>query len=470
MTILEFCALDYRADQTFAPARYRFSGDERMGWGIHRDGRLLMELGPGYRPLRTEQCGVCSTDLARHALPFPLPQVTGHEVIARDERGRRLVVEINASHVARGVEPCAFCRAGLETHCPERLVLGIHGLPGGFGPWMLAPVGACIEVPEGVPDSAAVLVEPFAAALHAVRTARPRDGERVAVLGPRRLGMLLVAALASERRRRREQGGDFAIAALARDAELLPLARSLGATEEIVVEGEGSGLADGAFDLVFDTTGNPAALPIAIRLARREVHLKSTHGQASCGLAHLTELVVDELCVEPLGHEGGETESETPERVAWLAAAAPPAGLTSRANVRRGEAAALAAHYDGLDGLPRADVAVVDSAAQLDAVIRPRAGREEPLIRPRGTIRVHPDAARSDSPLLAAVGQRGLRLSSSRCGDFREALAWLAGDAELRRIGERLVTHRFDARELPRAFATARSRGCLKAVVTHAGG
>ena len=28
---------------------------------------------------------VCSTDLARRFLPFPLPQVTGHELIARDE-------------------------------------------------------------------------------------------------------------------------------------------------------------------------------------------------------------------------------------------------------------------------------------------------------------------------------------------------------------------------------------------------
>lgn len=465
MTTLAFEALDYRADQSFVAARYRYRGDEHQGWTVERDGRVVLELGPGYRLLRTEQCGVCSTDLARHALPFPLPQVIGHEVVARDAAGRRVVVEINASHAARGVEECALCRAGLATHCPERLVLGIHALPGGFGPWMLAPVGACIEVPEAVPDSAAVLVEPFAAALHAVRTTVPRDGERIAVLGPRRLGMLLVAALASERARRRERGEDFAIVALARDPALLPLARSLGATEGHVVEGDGSALADGAFDVVFDTTGNPEALPLALRLARREVHLKSTHGRASAGLAHATELVVDELSIEPFERE--EDETETPARVAWLASAAPPAGLDGTASVRRGAAAALAEHYEGQGGLPRADVAVVDSAAQVDLVIRPRAGREEPLVRPRGAIRVHPGADRDSSPLLAAVVERGLRLASSRCGDFGEALAWLAGDAELCRLGERLVTHRFDARELARAFTTARSRDCIKAVVTH---
>jgi hypothetical protein len=35
----------------------------------------------------------------------------------------------------------------------------------------------------------------------------------------------------------------------------------------------------------------------------------------------------------------------------------------------------------------------------------------------------------------------------------------------LARIGERLVTHRFRGEQLAEAFATARSRGCIKAVV-----
>jgi hypothetical protein len=58
-----------------------------------------------------------------------------------------------------------------------------------------------------------------------------------------------------------------------------------------------------------------------------------------------------------------------------------------------------------------------------------------------------------------------LRLSTSRCGEFAPALALLASDSELARIGERLVTHRFRGEQLAEAFATARSRGCIKAVV-----
>lgn len=476
MPTIAFEADDYCADQTFVRARYRFDGDETRGWRVERDGALVLELGPGYRALRVRQCGICSTDLARHLLPFRLPQVIGHEVLALGADGTRYVVEINASHASRRVDhDCAFCRAGLPTHCPERLVLGIHDLPGGFGPWVLAPIDACLPVPANVPDATAVLIEPFAAALHAVRTIAPRAGDRIAVLGPRRLGMLVVAALAGERTRMRRQGADFGVAAVVRDPALTALATAFGATETHVLGAAGHSL-DGAFDVVVDTTGNPEGLATAVRLARREVHLKSTHGQRACGLRHLTEMVVDELGfaafprTAPTGEAAWDRlRTGDRARIAWLANAALPAWLLARAEVQCGDVFALRQHFAAAaGGLPRADVAVVDSTLAADAVVRPSTGDELALVRPRGLVMVHPTASVADSPLLQAVVARGLVLSTSRCGDFRSALDLLAADPELARIGERLVTHRFAAAQLGAAFATARSRGCIKAVVEHA--
>src|SRR5262249_4937359 len=163
------------------------------------------------------------TDLARRHLPFPLPQVTGHEVVAIDEHGAPVVVEINASHAARGIDAgCAHCARGLATHCPDRLVLGIHDLPGGFGPCVLAPIHAVLPVSASIAARGAVFVEPFAAALHAVRIVTRRPRRRIAVLGPRRLGMLVVAAAAAWRRR---TGGSYEIVALARRPHLRDLAR-----------------------------------------------------------------------------------------------------------------------------------------------------------------------------------------------------------------------------------------------------
>ena len=109
---------------------------------------------------------------------------------------------------------------------------------------------------------------------------------------------------------------------------MLPLATSFGATETHDLSPDAPELADQSFDVVVDTTGNPDGLTNAIRLARREVHLKSTHGQPACGLAHLTELVVDELSIEPFpadqppAHDAfwRHIATDSRARVAWLAA------------------------------------------------------------------------------------------------------------------------------------------------------
>ena len=209
-----FDALEYTASGALEAVQLGYDGDEERGWTVTRNGSDWLQLGAGYRLMRSDACGVCSTDLARRFLPFPLPQVTGHEVIALDYARQRYAVDINASHRARRIETdCPFCRSGLANHCPDRLVLGLHGLPGGFAPWFLAPVGALRCIPSSVPTESAVLIEPLAAALHAVQSIEIREGDRVAVLGPRKLGMLVVAALASHRR---GTNLNFSIAALAR--------------------------------------------------------------------------------------------------------------------------------------------------------------------------------------------------------------------------------------------------------------
>jgi threonine dehydrogenase-like Zn-dependent dehydrogenase len=472
-----FEAAEYHADGSFAAAHYRYDGSPEDGWLVQRNGARHLELGPGYRLLRTLGCGVCSTDLDRHFLPFPLPQVTGHELVAEDEVGRRFVVEINASHSARHLQhDCSFCESGLATHCPERLVLGIHDLPGGFAPWVLVPIDAAIELAPTLSYETALLVEPFAASLNAASRVEPRAGDTIAVLGPRRLGMLVIAALAALRRR---GGIDYEILAVSRHEHLLALSQEFGATATRLSRGAGDDLEDGLADIVIDTTASPEGLDLAVRLAAREVHLKSTHGQRAAGVDHLTELVVDEISLVQLpgdACDGARWVASlpwcgAPVRVAWLVEEAPPVWLTEHVEVLRGRSAALL--FSRLEDessagrLPRVEAAVVDDAEQLDAVLRPSAASEASLVRPRGEIALAPAARSSDSTLLRAVAKQGLRLSSSRCGDFREALACIEADPELQRLGERLITHRFAATDITEAFEVARSPQCIKAVLDH---
>ena len=387
---LSFEASEFRRDGGFDRRHFEFQGSEDQGWQVFRDGALTLELGPGYRALRVERCGVCSTDLARQHLPFPLPQIIGHELVAMDPAGRPQVIEINASHAARGIDTdCPFCAEGLATHCPERLVLGIDQLPGGFGEWVLAAAESIVRVPDSVHADAAVLVEPFAAALNAVRMTTLQDGDRVGVLGPRRLGMLLIAALAGERERR---GLDFEIIAIARRSKLNERALSFGADRSCASAEKLS------CEVLFDTTGNPTALDQAVEIAKRELHIKSTHGQAASGLRHLTEAVVDELRIARWdGHQS--------HRLAWLAASPPPSWV--RPELIGRDATSLQAQCDQLDRIPRVDAVVVEPHERsIDAVIRPTSGREESLVRPRGTIYLDPQGSRGASSIVEAIVER----------------------------------------------------------------
>jgi len=451
MDRVAFTASEYQGDGSIARVPYEFSGSSSSGWEVRRAGVAHVELGPGYRLLQTSHCGVCATDLARRFLPFRLPQITGHEVVALEADGTPVVVEINASHAARGVGTCAYCASGMPSHCPDRLVLGIHDLPGGFGPWLLAPLHAVLPLPAGVPARVGSFVEPFAAALHAARIVTRTPRKRIAVLGPGRLGSLVIAALAAWRRR---SGASYEIVALARRPERAALAKRLGADEAR----DPSGLEGGFADVVVDTTGNPAGFERALELAREEVHLKTTCGEPSGGLRETTAMVVDEVALSGAATAALEPPAGGPAFETLLAMEGTPDGVRD-ALVARGlrplERSALSSVPFGA-----ADVVVASSIADVDVAIRPDAGVERGLVRPRGVVVI---AEGKEWPLGDAVLRRGVVVTTSRCGDFHAALDLLPDVADL---VDALVTTTFSADRLAEAFAAAGAPDQLKVVVT----
>ena len=478
MNVVDFCAFEYTRDASFQQASYRYEGEPRTGWRIFREGKEHLALPAGYRLLKSIRCGICSTDLARHHLPYPLPQITGHEVIAEDESGRTAAAEINASHRATGsplAEACPFCREGLPTHCPDRLTLGIDRLPGGFAPWILVPEHNVVEMPATLDADVSVLIEPFAAAVHATEQIDPAGLERVAVLGAGRLGLLIVAAL---RGMREKTGGAFSIEAINRRKKRLEIAAALGADR--VWEGaEAVGSGDRGsppFDVVFESTGSPQGLEAALAIASREVHLKSTTGLASMGLAHATELVVDEVALGPLGRWPSSPfpVPSGPEQTALICGARIPAEV-----IRDIEAAGYRAvpipgeeELQAVSGKvragagPQAALAVVESIETADRLLRPWPDREQGIIRPRGTILVA-DVGQPKVGLLSPMLERGIRIGTSRCGDFRRALPIME---RLLREGVDLgtiVTETLPAAELPAAFERALAPGNIKVVATH---
>ncbi|MGH2771430.1 MAG: zinc-dependent alcohol dehydrogenase [Actinomycetota bacterium] len=259
--------------------------------------------GEGWVRVRPILAGICGSDLntlsARSSLYFSalvsMPFVPGHEVVGEllDDvgdlaRGQRVVLDPVLACAARGISPsCEPCQAGTIGLC-DRVAAG-HlkaGLQTGYcadtgGGWsqmMLAHRSQLHPVPDELPNAAAVMVEPMACALHAVRRATvPRDAT-VLIVGAGTVGLLVLVALAASAPPGR-------VIVVAKHAPQAALARALGATEVIPTE-EALGAVRratrsfrlapehcapfllGGADVSFECAGSSGALDLALRATR----------------------------------------------------------------------------------------------------------------------------------------------------------------------------------------------------------
>ena len=464
---IKFNALEYTADDKFVNSEYEYTGDKNSGWEIKRNGSDYLKLGSGYELLKTKLCGVCSTDIARRFLPFPLPQITGHELVAETLDGKQhYVVEINDTPAARGdLVQDAFCDSGIPTHSPTRLVLGIDRLPGGFGPYILAPQHAIVPY-EKISDRTAVMIEPFAAGLQAVIASPPKNGDSVAVLGPRRLGSLLIAALKAYKESYKI---DFQITALARHDELLVLAGKLGADNGVNLTKTDPKSLYKTFDIVYDTTSTEAGFKSALEFAKREVHLKTTNGQVMCGFSKLTELVVDELSILPFNEKNldfkWEKETHPNERIFSTKEISFENKNLKLYQTDISHAEKILESEEFANRLPRFDLGIATSLEEIDLLIRPNVGHENSLVRPRGAILFKGDS--HGNQMLEFINAGG-SIRTSRCGDFHLAIKLLEENRALAdSLSENMISHIFPAEKMNEAFTTAKDSKAIKVVVEH---
>jgi len=258
---------------------------------------------PDWTRVRPVVSGICGSDLATlsgsSSFYFTgivsMPFVPGHEVVGvtLDDvngipAGSRIVLDPVLGCEARGIEPmCVECKNGEYGLC-ER-VTGGHvsaGLQTGYcastgGGWsegFVAHRSQLHVLPEGMDDLDAVLVEPLACAIHAVRRANvPRDAT-VLVAGAGTVGLLTILAL----REFTEAGRVVTTAKYAGQADM---ARALGATD-VVRPGDAvrsvrritkaftvkpertTPFLLGGVDVAFDAAGSPSTLDVALKTVR----------------------------------------------------------------------------------------------------------------------------------------------------------------------------------------------------------
>jgi threonine dehydrogenase-like Zn-dependent dehydrogenase len=221
----------------------------------------------GEARIRTTLAGICNTDLEIVRGYAGFRGVLGHEFVGIVEEaedpalvGRRVVGEISAYC---GV--CDTCRAGRPTHCPNRTTLGILGRDGTLADFLCLPVRNLHQVPEGLPDEAAVFTEPLAAACEVLYQLHVRPTDQVFVLGDGKLGLLVAQALALT-------GCD--LTAVGRHEDKLAILAVRGIRTRLENEG-----LDSRADLVVECTGHAGGFAAARKLVRPRgtLVLKSTY-------------------------------------------------------------------------------------------------------------------------------------------------------------------------------------------------
>jgi alcohol dehydrogenase len=266
---------------------------------VHIRKQALPRVPEGFARIRLLAGGICSTDLELQRGYYAFSGTPGHEFVgevtdAADKSwlGKRVVGEIN---LACG--KCDWCRRGLGRHCPARSVLGIVRHPGAFREFLTLPVRNLHRVPASIPTDHAVFIEPVAAACEILDQVKIPKGERVAVLGDGKLGLLVSQVL---------QAHGARVHLFGRHRDKVRIVEAAGVTTEIVPRK----LPIAGWPFVVDATGSAEGLRAAVSLCipRGTVIMKSTvHGLVSIDTA---PAIVNEITL--VGSRCGRFEAALP--------------------------------------------------------------------------------------------------------------------------------------------------------------
>jgi L-idonate 5-dehydrogenase len=224
--------------------------------------------------------GICGSDLHYYhhggfgTVRIQQPMALGHEI-----SGVIAAVGSDLPHLKSGmrvaVNPsspcnlCVHCREGMRNQCLDMRFMGsamrMPHVQGGFRENVTVEASQAIPIADSLSLGEAAMAEPLAVCLHAGKQAGPLLGKRVLVTGCGPIGALMVVVA-------RYGGAAEVVVTDIADAPLA-VARTLGASLTVNSATEASRLdpyraGKGVFDVLFEASGNQAALRAALDLMR----------------------------------------------------------------------------------------------------------------------------------------------------------------------------------------------------------
>ncbi|MGI9423205.1 MAG: L-idonate 5-dehydrogenase [Hyphomicrobiaceae bacterium] len=232
----------------------------------------LESLAAGQVRIAIEAGGICGSDLHYYhnggfgTVRIQQPMVLGHEVAGTVDDIGPGVTGLNvgdrvAISPSRPCGRCTYCQTGAHNHCLDMRFYGsamrMPHIQGAFRETLVADAAQCFIVPPDLDAKSAAMAEPLAVCLHAVRRAGSLVGKRVLVTGAGPIGVL--CAMAARR------AGAIEIMVTDIEARPLDIARTMVADKVHNVAQDpdaltGYAVDKGTIDVLFEASGNPAAL------------------------------------------------------------------------------------------------------------------------------------------------------------------------------------------------------------------
>jgi L-idonate 5-dehydrogenase len=164
---------------------------------------------------------------------------------------------------------CIHCREGMRNQCLDMRFMGsamrMPHVQGGFREHVTVDASQAIPIADTLSLGEAAMAEPLAVCLHAGKQAGPLLGKRILVTGCGPIGALMVVVA--------RYGGAAEIVVTDIADAPLAVAQKLGASRTVNSATETSELdpyraGKGVFDVLFEASGNQAALRSALDLLR----------------------------------------------------------------------------------------------------------------------------------------------------------------------------------------------------------
>jgi len=258
---------------------------------------------PEWVKIKTRLCGVCGSDInlmfmkdSPSAMPFTsFPCVPGHEFcgdvvdvgadVKKIKKGDLITAIPALNCETRGIKPvCKSCASGTTANCDNfaegafapGMFTGIcKDINGGFAEYVIVHQSQARVVPAGVSPESAALTEPLAVGLQAVLDSRPKDKDKVLVIGGGVIGAMVVKSI-------RALDCTCDITVVEPSTFAADYIKQSGANQTMkggiieaaleITKGRayrpmlGERMVMGGFDKVFDTVGNARTLNLSLRV------------------------------------------------------------------------------------------------------------------------------------------------------------------------------------------------------------